>query len=327
MDQELIRYRQLTDAACKQLLADKLMLACILKSCVAEFENSTVQDIEHRYIEGDPEIGNIGVHCDTTNPPSTGRIQGMSNESTTLTEGRVTYDIRFFATTPQNTSLKLIINIEAQNDFYPGYPLIKRAFYYMCRQISAQYGSVFENSNYGDLQKVYTIWICFSPPANRRNAITAYAMDERCIAGNAHEKRSNFDLGQIVMIYLGHEHDERYTGLVKLLDVFTSSSTSYDIKAQTLKDEFGAEMPQRLRKMEEYMSGFSDYVEQRGFNRGIEQGFNRGIEQGVVRSAMNISKNSNLTPIEALTLIGVKPNEIQSYLALIEEEREEQNSL
>ena len=79
------------------------------------------------------------------------------------------------------------------------------------------------------------------------------------------------------------------------------------------------------------MSGFSDYVEQRGFNRGIEQGFNRGIEQGieqgVVRSAMNISKNSNLTPIEALTLIGVKPNEIQSYLALIEEEREEQNSL
>ena len=144
-------------------------------------------------------------------------------------------------------------------------------------------------------------------------------MDERCIAGNAHEKRSNFDLGQIVMIYLGHEHDERYTGLVKLLDVFTSSSTSYDIKAQTLKDEFGAEMPQRLRKMEEYMSGFSDYVEQRGFNRGIEQ--------GVVRSAMNISKNSNLTPIEALTLIGVKPNEIQSYLALIEEEREEQNSL
>ena len=82
-------------------------------------------------------------------------------------------------------------------------------------------------------------------------------------------------------------------------------------------------MPQRLRKMEEYMSGFSDYVEQRGFNRGIEQ----GIEQGVVRSAMNISKNSNLTPIEALTLIGVKPNEIQSYLALIEEEREEQNSL
>ena len=78
-------------------------------------------------------------------------------------------------------------------------------------------------------------------------------------------------------------------------------------------------MPQRLRKMEEYMSGFSDYVEQRGFNRGIEQ--------GVVRSAMNISKNSNLTPIEALTLIGVKPNEIQSYLALSEEEREEQNSL
>ncbi len=39
-------YRRLSDAACKQLLGDKLILACILKGCVPEFMNCHVNDIE-----------------------------------------------------------------------------------------------------------------------------------------------------------------------------------------------------------------------------------------------------------------------------------------
>ena len=34
----------------------------------------------------------------------------------------------------------MIINIEVQNDFYPGYPLVKRGIYYGGRMLSAQYG-------------------------------------------------------------------------------------------------------------------------------------------------------------------------------------------
>ena len=34
------------------------------------------------------------------------------------------------------------INLEAQNDFNPGYPLLKRAVYYCVRMISSQYGTV-----------------------------------------------------------------------------------------------------------------------------------------------------------------------------------------
>ncbi len=54
--------------------------------------------------------------------------------------------------------IRLIINIEAQNDFYPGYPLIKRGIYYCSRMISAQYGTEFKNSHYENIKKVYSIW-------------------------------------------------------------------------------------------------------------------------------------------------------------------------
>lgn len=84
-----------------------------------------------------------------------------------MTEGIVTYDIRFLATAPVSGELiRLIINIEAQNDFYPGYPLIKRGIYYCSRMISAQYGTEFTKSHYEDIKKVYSIWICMNPPKN-----------------------------------------------------------------------------------------------------------------------------------------------------------------
>ena len=131
-----VDYRRLSDAACKQLLGDKLILACILKGCVPEFMNCHVNDIENKYIEGEPEIGTVGVYPETTNPPkekSAGRVHGINAEDATDTEGKVTFDIRFYAFTPTKERIKLIINVESQNEFYHSYPLIKRAIFYACR--------------------------------------------------------------------------------------------------------------------------------------------------------------------------------------------------
>ena len=170
MDAEELKYRRLSDAACKELLGDKLILACILKGCIPEFKDCHVNDIENKYIEGEPEIGTIGVYPETTNTNNTnntdapGKIHGINGESATDTEGKITFDIRFYALTPANTRMKMIINVEAQNEFYPGYPLMMRAVYYGCRQISAQYGSEFDHSHYENIKKVYSIWICFDPP-------------------------------------------------------------------------------------------------------------------------------------------------------------------
>ena len=57
-----------------------------------------------------------------------------------------------------------MIDVEAQNKFYPGYPLIMRAMYYSSRMISSQYGTEFEKSHYEKIRKVCSVWVCLHPP-------------------------------------------------------------------------------------------------------------------------------------------------------------------
>ena len=147
------------DAACKRLLSEKIILAWIMKTCLAEYQDCDVNEIAEKYIEGQPQVDTVPVAPDETNAPS--RIQGMGTEDTSLTEGTVLYDIRFTAVAPASGErIRLIINLEAQNKFLVGYPLIKRAIFYCGRMISSQYGTEFTNSQYGKIKKVYSIWVC-----------------------------------------------------------------------------------------------------------------------------------------------------------------------
>lgn len=144
------------DAACKRLLAIRIILAWIMKSCLEEYRDFDVNEIAEKFIEGEPQIGLVPVAPDETHADR--RVHGTGTEDTTLTEGTVTYDIRFHAIVPVSGELiRLIINVEAQGDFHPGYPLTKRGIFYCCRMISSQYGTEFRDSQYQDIKKVYSM--------------------------------------------------------------------------------------------------------------------------------------------------------------------------
>lgn len=74
------------DRTAKKLLANKQILAQIMKGCVNEYSDCTVDDIVEKYIEGTPEVGSVGVHVDDTNRPkkSIDVIKGSNNEDSTL---------------------------------------------------------------------------------------------------------------------------------------------------------------------------------------------------------------------------------------------------
>ena len=120
------------DAAAKKLLSSKKILAWILKYCVEEFKDCSIADIRDRYIIGIPETASVPVLPDETNAAAmvnADRISGERAEDTSVTEGKVTFDIRFRAITPHNDLVQLIINIEAQRSRRTSYPLLKRAMY------------------------------------------------------------------------------------------------------------------------------------------------------------------------------------------------------
>ena len=182
------------DKAAKKLLANKQILAQIMKNCVNEYSACSVDEIAEKYIEGTPEVGTVGVHVDDTNRPkkTSDVIVGSNNEDSTLTEGTINYDVRFDAIAPTSEGstaskdvIRLIINVEAQTAFNPGYPLTKRAIYYCSRMISAQHGPIFTNSEYGKIRKVYSIWVCTHPTKEFQNTLIRYSIRPEQLIGNA----------------------------------------------------------------------------------------------------------------------------------------------
>lgn len=161
------------DTQCKRVLADRTILSWILKHTTAEFRDMTIRQIQ-ACIEGEPEISEVRVEPGATNHS---RITGDTNEDKVPDEGAIYFDIRFSARVPVKDELprkriKLIINIEAQQSFYPGYAIVTRGIYYGARLISSQMGTEFTAGQYNDIKKVYSIWICtlLSPelPAARK---------------------------------------------------------------------------------------------------------------------------------------------------------------
>lgn len=269
------------DASSKKLLAHKIVLAMILKGCVQEFMAYPLSEIADYYIEGIPQVMTAGVHKDETNSE---QIRGLSSEDPSTTEGIVKYDIRFSAIVPQNQGhMEMIVNIESQQEFDPGYPLLKRAIYYCSRLISSQYGSEFTHAHYGQIKKVYSIWICSRPDPLHQNTITRYRMREEPLIGHVQEDIRHYDLLQAIIVGLGDPSSQTTNDTLAFLETLLSDKRSPAQKKRILEENFGIRMTDEMEKEVETMSSLS---------YGIwKEAFEEGQEQGELRKAQEIALN------------------------------------
>ena len=266
------------DQVAKKLLSSKKILAWILKYCVEEFKDSEVADIRDRYIQGIPEVASTPVLPDRTN--AGGSIRGEANEDISLTEGQVTFDIRFRAITPDDEPIELIINIEAQKSSRLPYPLLKRAMYYCSRLISSQHDVDFTKSHYEKIKKVYSIWLCMDTP-DERSGITRYKMQEETEFGEYRVQKSYYDLQQVVMVYIGQAKRDLGNRLLNLLSDLFKSDANASVKLNTLKEKYDINLSQSEEGMVDTMCDLSVGVFERAWNAGMKQGLNEGLEKGM----------------------------------------------
>ena len=301
------------DAACKRVLSEKAILARIMKACLEEYKNCDVNDIAGKYIEGQPQVSEVPVLPDESGSV----ISGMDTEDKSIREGSVTYDIRFRAVVPgTEEQIGLIINVEAQNDFYPGYPIITRGVYYCCRIISSQYGREFTGSHYERIKKVYSIWICMNPPKYRKNSITRYRLVEEQLVGEAVEPVENYDLLSIVMLCLGGPGGGNYEGVLRMLDVLLSNETSEVEKRKILQDDYGIQMTQTMEQEVSVMCNLSKGVEE----KGIAKGMAAGIANGILAAIKSLVKNMGISAEQAMSVLEIPETERQNYRDLLKQE-------
>ena len=299
------------DAACKNVLSEKGIIANILQDCVGEFQTCSIDEIVNRCIEGQPETGTVLVE------PNGGisRITSQQVEDKSEREGTVFYDIRFTAVAPSDGKpIRLIINIEAQNNFHPGYPLLKRAIYYCSRMISSQYGTVFTKSHYEKIEKVYSIWICTMPTKKWAYTITRYRMREENLVGQTQAPREDYDLLTPILVCLGSKQYTELKGLLRMLNLVLLDNVSPESKTKTLKEEFHVQVTPHLEKGVAEMCNLSEGIEKRGEARGEARGQTRGDERRMKIVATNMIRRGKYSPEEIADISGMALEKVRELM-------------
>lgn len=280
------------DAEAKKLLANRPFLAWILKCCAEEFEPFDIATIIG-YIEN-PEIGTHAVNQDEQRllDQAGQKIEGLQTENKSITEGTVTYDIRFLVTVPDTSDkIQMFINVEAQlNDTGLGYPLMNRVVYYLARMISSQKGTVFGEKDYGRIRKVYSIWIVSNPRSGNANTIEKFSIKPDHIFGEACYGESEYDLMTGVMVNLKADDESVGNDLLKLMNVLLSAKIPADRKKEIIEREFNIPMTRKIEKEVDHMCNLSQGIYEDGRIAAIDQFIKAGASDELIIKATGKTK-------------------------------------
>ena len=287
------------DECAKKLLSYKAIIAWILKSCTKEFSQYEVQYICDNCLKEEAEVSTHAVHQDELdkNDKINGdeRMEGMNTESNSIQEHTIYYDIRLPAYLPDKGELlRFILNLEIQLDDTPGYPIVKRGFYYCARMISEQYGTVFTNEHYEKIEKVYSIWICPDPAKKRTNGIFKYHTVEDIIYGEAYTKESNYDLMEVVILNLGDADKSSDLEILDLLNVLFSPTTTPEEKKRRLHNDFKIAMTVEFESEVREMCNLSEALVDLGIEQGKEEK-NMSLAQMMIQEKEPVEKIERYT--------------------------------
>ncbi len=309
------------DECAKKLLSYKAIIAWILKSCTKEFSQYEVQYICDNCLREEVEVSTHAVHQDELNQDELDKnvklngdkkVEGLNTESSSIQEHTIYYDIRLPAYLPDKGELvRFILNIEIQLDDIPGYPIVKRGFYYCGRMISEQYGTVFTNEHYENIEKVYSIWICPDPAKKRKNGIFKYHTVEDIIYGEPYTKESNYDLMEVVILNLGDADKSSDLEILDLLNVLFSPTTTPEEKKKRLHNDFEIAMTVEFESEVREMCNLSEALVDLGIEQGIEKGIEQGKELGkeernISLAQMMIEESEPVEKIERYTGYGLE---------------------
>lgn len=264
------------DTQCKQVLSQKEILAWILQRTVKEFTNMAVSDIIP-CIEGTPEVSSVPVNPGETNAE---KISGMPNEDKVPDEGSIYYDIRFYVYAPvDREKIRMIINVEAQNSFYPGYDIVTRGIFYVSRMISAQLGTEFSDSEYDNIKKVYSIWVCMHSPQKIGNAISHYHMEKEDLLSGLPDIPKSYDKLSVIIIALNERvsSDDKF---INMMNTLLSTQKTYQEKRSALENTYHISMSYNLGKELGKMDHVLDDVIEQKLAEGLSQGLERGLQEG-----------------------------------------------
>ena len=292
------------DKLAKSFLSRKAILAQILKYTVEEFADCALEDIEKKYIEGDPHLSINTIPLDDTLD-----IKGKPNESSSTNESFITFDIIFEAIAPVDGKLvKIIINVEPQKTTRKiHYKLMKRAVYYAARLISDQKEKEFHGDDYNGIKKIYTIWICMGVQNYRADSIQKYKLTEQLVHGKFSDKKINYDLISIVILNLGKKPTTHK--LLNLLHLIFMDLKSSEEKEAILQDEYHIEITHNMREELKRMGGLMEPA--------VEVAVDEAKKETLLDNIRSLMETLNLTAKQAMDALKIPADKQKEFILII----------
>lgn len=309
------------DAGCKALLGCTAVAAFIVKNCIPEFHDMSLEKIQEYIIykkaksQMTPEEL-AEIQAENTSPVEIGchivddlpdKLNEKNVESKSTNEGTIYYDVLFDIGMPDGKSppSRVIVDIEAQNEFKPGYAILKRGSFYCGRMISAQKETVFRNSDYNKLQKVYSIWLCIAPDEDVRGVCNAYNMSEICLAKEHHFPKEQYDNFCIILACL--QDKQSANNMVRFFSSVFDNEMPVEEKLD-LARECGLQVTADVKEGINQMCNYSDYVEQKGIEKGRIEALSESVVKLVREGNYSVEAATNLLPISDDIRATVKAN-------------------
>ena len=171
----------------------------------------------------------------------------------------------------------MIINVEAQNSFYPGYDNIK---------------------------KVYSIWICMHSPNHIGNAISCYHIEKKDLLPGLPDVPKSYDKISVVIVALNEtiSSDDKFINMMNtLLSIHKTAKEKRSILENTYHISMNYNLGKELDKMDHVLDDVIEEKLAEGLAKGIAKGFAKGHTEGLAEGhAEGLTEGRNQTKKELI---------------------------
>ena len=237
----------------KKVIHDSDVLSCIIHNNVDEFKDKSIDEIKACL-----DLGEDGC-----------TVIGRDTEFGSPDHGRIQTDSVFDVIVPgTDEKVSIILNIEGQSDPYPGYPIGKRAEFYIARMVSSQQGVYFTNDDYGNVRKTYSIWFILRPDLGKRNTVVRYRMRGENVVGNP-KNPPVLDTFNVLMVYVGGYDNSLPDEAAFPAALFTKMDLQE--RQELMKSKFNITLRESIMREVNHMASLGEDTYNHGFKEGSKE--------------------------------------------------------
>ena len=296
------------DPLIKMIFSNREVLAWLLPHFISEYRGLGIKEIMEKYLpNAKVEIHKIPVHPGEA-PPESVRTDNVEDKK--LAEGTTVFDVvlRLPAPNRPERSIGVIIDIEVQKNDSPGYPIESRMIYYLCRTVSIQRGVVFGKSDYGDICKCYSIWLCPKLARGEPPSIDRFFLTGERVYGNGDvaAAKEDYDLIEGCIVRFNNDQTQPANDVIHFLQLLLTNIAPPLERLNELHEKYGLSKTREA----ENMCNYSEFLRQEGKEEGRQEGRREGRREGRQEG----KEKEKLEVLEQLQLLHFSDKKIMTIL-------------